>query len=67
VTEKFFGNTWLSTQETYTLAYSLWNTFREDAIHGIGGMTMNERLYFFGLFERFDASRSKKEKDTIYG
>lgn len=64
--EKFFGNSWLSTQEVHSKAYNLWNTFREDAIYKIEGMTMNERLYFFGLFERFDACRSKEEKYVVY-
>lgn len=64
--EKFFGNTWSTTQEIHTQVYTLWNSFKENTIHGIGGMTMNERLYIFGLFERFDASKSQKEKDAVY-
>lgn len=63
--ERFFGNTWLSSDEDHSKAYGLWETFREEAIRGVGGMTMNERLYFFSLFERFDAC-STKEKLVIY-
>jgi glucose-6-phosphate 1-dehydrogenase len=44
--EKFFGTTWLSTDEIHSQVYNLWNRFREDTIYKIDGMTMNERLYF---------------------
>jgi len=65
--ERFFGNVWLSSDEIHSKAYSLWKEFRDDAIHGIGGMTMNERLYLFCLFERFDSSNTEKEKHVVYG
>jgi hypothetical protein len=64
--ERFFGNTWLPNEEYHSKAYSLWQEFRDEAIRGIGGMTMNERLYNFGLFERFDAICSEEEKNVIY-
>jgi len=64
--ERLFGNTWLPSEEEHSKAYYLWNAFREDAIRGIGGMTMNERLYLFGLFKRFDASSSEEEKQVVY-
>ncbi len=52
--EHYLGNSWLSTDAVHTVVYSLWASFRTQAIDGIGGMTMNERLYFFGLFEEFE-------------
>jgi len=41
----------------------VWNL---QGIDGIGGMTMNERLWSFGLFDRFDLSQENKEKRIIY-
>lgn len=65
--ERFFGNAWIPQEEEHSKVYSLWSEFRDNVIHGVGGMTMNERLYAFGLFERFDSCRSDTEKLVIYG
>jgi hypothetical protein len=65
--ERFFGNTWLPSEEDHSKAYNVWKAFREDAVRNIGGMTMNERLYLFGLLERFDASNSDNERRVVYG
>ncbi|WP_150050503.1 hypothetical protein [Methylomonas rhizoryzae] len=65
--ERFFGNVWISKEAEHSKAYRLWSSFRDDAIHGIGGMTMNERLYAFGLFERFDSCKSEAERLEVYG
>ncbi|WP_308364409.1 MULTISPECIES: hypothetical protein [unclassified Microbulbifer] len=65
--ERFFGNVWVSKEEEHLKAYGLWSSFRDDAIHGIGGMTMNERLYAFALFERFDSCKSEAERREVYG
>jgi hypothetical protein len=64
--ERFFGNMWLPSEEDHSKTYSLWRAFKDDAIRGIGGMTMNERLYCFGLFERYDASKTEEEKHAVY-
>jgi hypothetical protein len=64
--ERFFGNTWLQSEADHSKAYGLWKAFRDDAIQGIGGMTMNERLYLFGLFERFDLSNTEEQKNVVY-
>lgn len=49
--ERFFGHSWIESQETHNHLYRLWSKFKKEAIEDIGGMTMNERLYWFGLFD----------------
>ena len=44
----------------------LWCAFRDDAVDGIGGMTINERLYWFSLFQRFDESEAEHDRLRIY-
>ena len=44
----------------------MWSSFRDQAIAGIAGMTMNERLYWFGLFDEFDACPDQEAKLKIY-
>jgi hypothetical protein len=63
--ERFFGNSWITSEETHSNLYRLWSSFKTQAISGIGGMTMNERLYWFGLFERFE-NASESEQKVIY-
>lgn len=64
--ERYIGNIWVKKDEDHSKIYKLWENFRNEAIGGIGGMTMNERLYWFGLFERFDAAQNKAQKEVIY-
>ena len=64
--ERYIGNTWIEKNEVHSKIYHLWSSFRDEAISGIEGMTMNERLYWFGLFNRFDAFESEDEKVLIY-
>lgn len=64
--ERYIGNTWIEKDEDHSKIYHLWSLFRDKAIHGIGGMTMNERLYWFGLFHRYDASKNEEEKLLVY-
>ncbi|MBU2863338.1 hypothetical protein KO489_05740 [Reinekea forsetii] len=63
--ERFFGNSWITSEETHSHLYKLWTGFKVQAISGIGGLTMNERLYWFGLFERFE-STCEAEQQVIY-
>ncbi|MCT8986147.1 hypothetical protein [Shewanella phaeophyticola] len=63
--ERFFGNFWITSEETHRRLYKLWFSFKAEAISCIGGMTMNERLYWFGLFERYE-SASEAEQQVIY-
>lgn len=53
---KWHGNVWFKDSEAQNNFYRNWIQFKHDAIEGIHGMTMNERLYCFGLFELWDTS-----------
>jgi hypothetical protein len=52
--------------ETAFSIYKMLSTFRNNAILGIGGMTMNERRYRFCLFDEFDACCGNDAKQIIY-
>ena len=65
--EHFLGNTWIEKQADLDKVYGMWTEFRKSAIDGIGGMTMNERLYWFGLFDLFDNAKNKNEQEKYYG
>ncbi len=64
--ERYIGNSWISNTAEHKEIYSLWSQFRNDAIHGIGGMTMNERLYSFSLFPRWDSAQTDEDRKAIY-
>ena len=64
--ERYIGNTWIEKNEDHEKIYQMWSSFRDEAISGIGGMTMNERLYLFGLFERFDACANQEDTLLVY-
>ncbi len=63
--ERFLGNSWITREETHAYLYKLWSSFEASAISCIGSMTMSERLYWFGLFERYE-SATKSEQKVIY-
>lgn len=64
--ERFIGNSWIASSTEHEKIYRLWSQFRDDAIHGIGCMTMNERLYCFSLFSRWDSAFTEEEQKAIY-
>lgn len=64
--EKYLGNISLENNFDYLHIYSLWSEFRNVAIDGIGGMTMNERLYHFGLLEAYEKLITEKEKEKFF-
>jgi len=57
--DKWHGSVWFSDQQAQNEFYERFQKFREEAIQGIGGMTVNERLYWFGLFEHWDGSEDE--------
>lgn len=64
--ERYIGNSWIADDSTHAAVYVLWSAFCKTAIDCIGGMSMNERLFRFGLFERFDNASSPLAREEIY-
>lgn len=64
--EQYIGNVWIESEQDHDHVYALWSSFRQDAISVIRGMTMNERLYRFGLLERFCSLHSDSDKQALY-
>ena len=59
---KWHGNVWFSSDKNSNLFYKNWCDFKSDAIDSINGMTMNERLFWFGLFDIWDISNNDSKK-----
>ena len=66
IIERYIANSWFEKNENHSDIYRMWSSFRDEAILGIGGMTMNERLYWFGLFDDFDACGDEQSRLGIY-
>ena len=64
--DRYVGNSWIADDSTHAVVLGLWSEFCTTAIEGIGGMTMNERLFHFGLFEEFDNADTSQAKEGIY-
>lgn len=64
--EHYIGNVWIGSKQDHDRVYALWSAFRQNAISAIRSMTMNERLYSFGLFERFDSLQSDADRQALY-
>jgi hypothetical protein len=56
---KWHGNVWFKDQQVSNKFYEDFRKFNEKAILGVGGITMIERLYWFGLLDLWDSSDSK--------
>jgi hypothetical protein len=56
---KWHGNVWFQKTEDSDIFLQNWRNFKTEAIDGINGMTVNERLYFFGMFELWDESNEE--------
>jgi len=64
--ERYIGHIWINKDEDHNKIYTMWSSFRDEAIIGIGGMTMNERLYWFCLFDEFDSCHNEQARLKIY-
>lgn len=64
--EEYIANSLSSNELSHKEVCRLWSEFRDDAILGIHGMTMNERLYVFNLFSRYDSAWKVESKHKVY-
>ena len=63
--EKFIDSYWPKESNGIEI-FKFLNEFKNTSIKNIGGMTMNERLFSFSLFNRFDSCKSDKKREIIY-
>ena len=63
--ERYIGNSWIASEEEHRTVYSLWSSFRDECIAGRRGMTMNERLYCFNLFEAWDSAKTEEGRAVV--
>lgn len=52
---KWHGNVWFQETDASNKFHSEFQSFKRAAIENIGGLTLNERLYWFGLFEAWES------------
>ena len=64
--ERYLGNIWIEKEGAFKKIYKMWSEFSDVAIDGIGGMTMNERLYWFGLMDLYDNAKNNSEREKFY-
>ena len=63
--EKYIGNTWLPSDAEHEAVYALWSAFKNQCIAGRGGMTINERLHCFDLFDAWDSAKTDEDRAAI--
>ena len=66
IVAKWHGNVWFQDQKSQNEFWSSLQAFKINAIDGLGGMTVNERLYWFGLFDEWN-NADKKGQQCIRG
>lgn len=59
---KWHGNTWFKDEVESNQFYANLQAFKAQAIDNIGGLTVNERLFLFGLFNEWDNSDSNGQQ-----
>jgi len=62
--DRILGQLWFSSHEAHATVALIIARLR-DTVAAIGGMTMNERLFFFDLLDRWDQTPDA-ERDTLY-
>jgi hypothetical protein len=63
--DRYIGNSWIADNEEHKTIYLLWSAFREECIVGRGGMTINERLYCFELFDAWDNAGTEEGRAFV--
>jgi len=58
---KWHGNVWFNNDKASRDFLNQLNLFKRNAIEGLGGLTLNERLYFFGLFEYWEKANEVEQ------
>lgn len=64
--EHYIGNSWIASEAEHKNIHGVWEKFKSETMRAIGGMTMNERLFCFGLMSRLDVARTERERVAIY-
>ena len=57
---KWHGNVWFGSNKESLDFLNQLKDFRVNAIEGLQGLTLNERLYWFGLFEHWDTGNESE-------
>ena len=58
---RILGNVWFSSSAVHTAVFQALEDFAKE-VRGIGGMTVNERLFTFGLLDEWDAASDATRK-----
>ncbi len=64
VIARWHCNTWFVDQLAQDEFWANLQLFKQKAVDGLGGMTVNERLYWFGLFDEWD-KRGEAEQERV--
>jgi hypothetical protein len=54
--DKWLGNVWINDESGFKALMHAWQHFKSESIDRVGALTVNERLFVFGLLEQWDSS-----------
>jgi hypothetical protein len=60
--DKWLGNVWINDENAFKALMQAWQTFKAESLDRVRALTVNERLFIFGLFEQWDASGTEGHK-----
>ena len=66
---KWNGSVWFQDTDASNKSHSSFQNFKSTAIENIGGLTLNERLYWFGLFgvwENANATTQQRLRSKLH-
>jgi len=61
IISKWHDNVWFKNNSESNEFLNQFNAFKLSAIDGLGGLTLNERIYLFGLFEQWDCANETEQ------